>query len=128
MGRMPLGSIPRCRVCGTNLGEDNWRIARRREHRRICKDCERLKNRLAAWLDQGIVLTLDEYHEKRAKQAGRCAICKVVEGKRPLVPDHRHDSGQVRDLLCQRCNVAISYLEDTKFPLYQAYLEKWSKL
>jgi len=40
------------------------------------------------------------------KQKGRCAICgkEEKEFKRRLNVDHNHKTGQVRGLLCYRCN------------------------
>lgn len=57
-------------------------------------------------------ITQEEYDALVAAQDGRCAICKKLpdcgKGKR-LHVDHHHASGQVRALLCARCNVMIGY-------------------
>lgn len=51
-------------------------------------------------------ITLEEYDAMAAAQDERCAICN----KRPtmaqpsLAVDHDHRTGQVRGLLCARCN------------------------
>lgn len=48
------------------------------------------------------------------KQNGRCAICRVQFSKLPKKPhvDHSHVTGQVRGLLCGRCNQRLGMLGD----------------
>lgn len=52
------------------------------------------------------LLTEDQYVTLLALQGGRCAICRRPPkvGGRRLSVDHDHASGQVRGLLCFRCN------------------------
>lgn len=48
------------------------------------------------------------------KQKNKCIICGDrgnYKGKALLVVDHNHKTGQVRGLLCHRCNVFVGYLE-----------------
>jgi hypothetical protein len=58
-----------------------------------------------------------------AEQQGKCAIC----GKptKSLRVDHDHHTGQIRGLLCFKCNYGIGILGDTASSLRQAvqYLE-----
>ena len=62
----------------------------------------------------------EEYLGKLVKQGGRCKICLEVEtdtdkrtGKvKSLAVDHNHETGQVRDLLCRRCNTALGLLKE----------------
>lgn len=76
-------------------------------------------------------ITLAQYDELKAKQGGGCAICKATVGEakrgRALYVDHDHTSGEVRGLLCGRCNTAIGYLRD--HPAYAhallGYLMRW---
>lgn len=50
----------------------------------------------------------------RADQHGLCAICgRELAGHRECV-DHNHESGEVRGLLCHRCNVGLSFMENEK--------------
>lgn len=51
-------------------------------------------------------ITRDEYDAILAYQEGRCAICqRAPRAKDPgLAVDHHHRTGQVRGLLCARCN------------------------
>jgi hypothetical protein len=56
-------------------------------------------------------MTISQYDEMLASQNGRCAVCSVLPGDRPLVVDHNHESGKVRALLCDRCNTTVGFLE-----------------
>ena len=51
----------------------------------------------------------------KAAQDNRCKICLVAFGKpqstEGCVVDHDHDTGQVRALLCQTCNIILGYIE-----------------
>jgi|SRR6187551_2418154 len=87
-------------------------------------------------------ITIEQYNEMLAKQNGVCAICKQPEvllapngEPRNLCVDHDHSCctsqrtcGKcIRGLLCQRCNVALGYLENYGFHNFQGYLEQHSK-
>jgi len=56
-------------------------------------------------------LTKDEYEELVRKQKGVCAICEQPPRTR-LCVDHNHITGEVRGLLCHRCNSAIGHAQD----------------
>lgn len=61
-------------------------------------------------------LTIEELSFLYEKYQGCCAICRVSEedlGKR-LAIDHCHETGLVRGILCQRCNLGIGQLGDTQ--------------
>ena len=49
-------------------------------------------------------ITLAEYTELLEKQGGGCAICESRPKTRRLHVDHNHKTGEVRGLLCMRCN------------------------
>jgi len=58
-------------------------------------------------------LTPAEYDAMLAEQSGQCAICdKPPSTGKPLFVDHDHDTGEVRGLLCSRCNWALGQLGD----------------
>lgn len=68
-------------------------------------------------------LMLSEYGQVYALQRGLCAIChdrrapgkdqRALEDKTgALVVDHDHETGEVRGLLCSRCNTAIGMFRD----------------
>ena len=48
-----------------------------------------------------------EYAHRISEQGGGCAICGGKPKTRRLHVDHDHTTGQVRGLLCYRCNRAL---------------------
>lgn len=55
-----------------------------------------------------------DYEMLLAKQGGVCAICKSPPPeKSPLHVDHDHQTGDVRGLLCGKCNRMLIYCGDT---------------
>src|SRR5580658_1512140 len=60
-------------------------------------------------------LTLAAFDAMFAAQGGRCASCQTDEfvgpGKKPHV-DHDHYTGEVRGLVCVRCNVILGMAQD----------------
>jgi hypothetical protein len=79
-------------------------------------------------------LSPDKYAALHEAQGGLCAICRepetrVVRGAREpsrLAVDHHHQTGEVRGLLCWRCNTAIGNFRDNPAFLRAgiAYLER----
>ncbi len=57
-------------------------------------------------------LTLEDYDRMLAEQDGGCAICGDPPGTTALHVDHCHETGEVRGLLCFRCNSALGNLRD----------------
>ncbi len=45
-----------------------------------------------------------EYQRILTLQGGRCAICRQKPRSKNLAVDHDHETGEVRGLLCTRCN------------------------
>lgn len=73
------------------------------KHVSYCKPCQRSYNReRRVKLQFG--LTWDEYEMLMEVQDHRCAICSGQPRKNVLAIDHDHTTGEVRGLLCSRCN------------------------
>lgn len=68
----------------------------------------RLNNPEYNWKQHG--LTLAGFITLAVEQKAKCAICGVA-GK--LCVDHDHVTGQVRGLLCSKCNVALGLFGDS---------------
>ena len=65
-------------------------------------------------------LTLEALRALEEEQNNLCALCQKPEtirdrsgGIRPLSIDHDHISGEIRGLLCHRCNAALGLLNDS---------------
>ncbi len=61
----------------------------------------------------------DDYERLLVVQDGRCAVCGRIETARHnngqirrLAVDHDHESGEIRGLLCSRCNRRIGAVVD----------------
>lgn len=127
----------RCRDCGRDLplGEFSPTKAYADGRSAACKDCAAaycrtryaegaISQRLSAkreWhLHKKYGISELEYAKLLVAQDGVCAICerpetqKAKSGKvRQLCVDHDHETGEIRGLLCCRCNRAIGQLGDT---------------
>lgn len=76
-------------------------------------------------------MTLDKFQELFDAQNGKCAICGITPLDKHLSIDHDHESGAIRALLCNKCNLAlgcvnentlilenmINYINGNRFPL-----------
>jgi hypothetical protein len=82
-------------------------------------------------------LTVEEYQALAEAQDHRCAICNeeglalrelvsVADRKHVLAVDHCHEGGQVRGLLCTRCNSLLGMARDSEEILMAAvrYLQR----
>lgn len=54
-------------------------------------------------------LSPDEYFKILKKQNLLCAICNE---EKFLVVDHNHKNGEVRGLLCNKCNIGLGHFND----------------
>lgn len=65
-------------------------------------------------------ITPEDYERIFQAQSGRCALCKRAENEcatakqHRLFVDHNHANGNVRGLLCIRCNAMIGVIEKAR--------------
>jgi hypothetical protein len=81
-------------------------------------------------------ISISEYEALLAGQGGRCAICGSDHPKATLRGkpaswhvDHDHVTGNVRGLLCAKCNLGLGSFEDSPESLRAAalYIEAANK-
>lgn len=95
-----------CRDCKNSMARD------RREKFPLSKRESDLKRRYG--------MSLTEYDNLYEKQGGVCAICSNKETaihsntgrKKMMSVDHCHKTGEIRGLLCSKCNRGIGYFND----------------
>lgn len=116
------------RWCGTckerkPMAEFYWASkggARPANRLRQCKSCRHAKRptgeaRKAARRKHAYGLTSEEFSRLLLQQNNRCAVCRepLDENKaRAILVDHCHFDGQVRGLLCVRCNSGLGHFRD----------------
>lgn len=115
------GHSSSCRKC-----KKEWRA----NHRKSNPEKYRLQD-FEYDLKKNYKMTVDQYNEMYDKQMGNCACCgrPSTDFKRGLHLDHDHKTGQVRALLCTKCNPGLGYFEDSieKLEMAIAYLKKFKK-
>ena len=92
-----------------------------------CKPCRSLYVRLRKY---GI--TQEEFERKIKAQNNRCAMCGALEDKTSKLSDgwcidHDHNTGMVRGIICNICNVALGFIE-SRGDIGAEYLRKYSEV
>ena len=81
-------------------------------------------------LKRNFGITLEQYIQLKTNQNHKCAICNRKKfSKRDLSVDHDHSTGQIRGLICYKCNLMLGNAEEQIETLQNAivYLSKWNK-
>lgn len=96
-----------CRIC---------RNEKMKEYRKAQHPYDRKRRTRNSNLKRKFGITIDEYDEMLFGQGGKCKICQVsyTTLSQELNVDHNHSTGQIRGLLCSKCNTLVGYLEKNK--------------
>jgi len=126
----PDGLSSMCKPCNLTSNQKRSKSTegskKHREYmRQWRKDNPRPEKQLIYYRKYTYGITDNEYNQMVKAQDGLCAICKKLPAKMLFV-DHCHETGKVRGLLCNKCNVALGYLGDNIQGIKNAlaYLEK----
>jgi len=124
-----------CKVCQRQRNKDNYQKNREkykqwRKEYRESEHGKKVRRNDSYRREYGI--TLEDYNRMFSEQQGCCAICgkkEIHKNQRKikrLGVDHNHQTGEVRGLLCQRCNILVSYVENYSDLVQKAkdYLER----
>lgn len=101
-------------------------------HRIYSKTEQGIINSRRSHLKRTFGISLELYNEMLKNQNGVCAICKQfnTHGQHAvLAVDHCHDTGNIRGLLCYKCNTALGQFQDNINNLEKAisYLKQYGK-
>jgi len=128
-------------VARTKAGAARYREANREKlrlyHRAwYAKNRGRLNAKVAAWRRDNpgtkseehradrYCLSREQYLQMVKDQGGRCALCeRVPAGKGNMATlrvDHDHGTGDVRALLCHKCNAGLGMFSDDPVLLFRA--------
>ena len=89
----------------------------RKQNKEKCKEHYlkyREKGREGAWRRR-YGITREDYNLMLENQNYTCAICHTTDvgrGHTHFHVDHNHDTGEVRGLLCDKCNRGLGYFND----------------
>jgi hypothetical protein len=104
----PVSQCTKCKVA--------YNKAYREKHREKVLEIERKSK-----LKMAYGITPEQYEHMLKKQDGKCAICSTKKpgGRTKMFfIDHCHNNGNVRGLLCMRCNTGLGlFLDNPKFLL-----------
>jgi len=119
----------KCRNCGCEITRENCVFIRNINITVLgqCLDCYRQYCKIAGanfrkknvgyskrkHLKERYNMTEDQLNELRNKQNNTCAICKksFSDKIKPYV-DHNHVTNEIRELLCNKCNVLVAMCND----------------
>lgn len=141
---MPIGGRSvlfgdKCKDCGTILTEYNGVIKGPYLQSR-CKSCHKIRvdnsnsrtyeSRAAQYISWKFGISIEEYRKKLELQLGGCAICKQpCPVRKRLAVDHNHETNEIRDLLCHRCNMVLGLVNEDDLLLSYLidYIKKHNK-
>lgn len=113
------GRVPRCKACVAEYAKRRYDADR--DHVQAINKAWRDKTpdgMRTARLRHFFGISAADYDAKLATQSGVCAICGRPETKHnqsglmSLAVDHNHTTGQIRGLLCYRCNTTLGGLDE----------------
>jgi len=95
-----------CATCGELFDPTSY------QQKYCCKTCKRKVDKRRAKIRHGP--TIEAYDWMLKNQNNRCAICgkHQSEMKRQFAVDRDHDTGEIRGLLCTRCNLVLGQVKD----------------
>lgn len=103
------------RYCDEHQALDHWKLANPERAATLARTRARRYRHAKDFGDP------DAYENAVERFGEKCAICgRAPEEGFHLAIDHSHASGEIRGLLCNRCNTGLGYFEDDPIRLRAA--------
>ena len=83
-----------------------------KERMKTYRHTEQYKKVRRAQIKRKYGLTEQTWNELFTAQGNCCAICKATESSTRWHTDHCHNTGTVRGILCQHCNLMLGHAKD----------------
>jgi hypothetical protein len=142
--RAPTENIPEgmkgCSQCSSILPREDFYSSKTRggepKLHSWCKECvnRRYKENPLKWKRSHLMreygITVEQFNEMVSIQRGRCPLCtnKFDSSKKTTTAhvDHDHATGDVREVLCQKCNMVLGLVKENEDTLRRmiTYLQK----
>ena len=130
----------RCDICRAAIAAHQRDFQSKNREKVREKDVKRYlanprKQREAQWRRAGLKLDWEQFYEMLKSQNHTCRICgdsiagKLQDGALVACVDHNHANGQIRGLLCKKCNLMLGYARDSEMILNKGieYLKEFEK-
>jgi hypothetical protein len=122
--RVADGLTARCKQCTKEKAGNSYQNRKQEvlKQRKAQYDKRREKDKK---LRSTYGITLEQWESMFKAQGECCAICKSTSpnhGSGQFVVDHCHKFGQVRGILCGKCNVMLGQANDDQNTLFEAAL------
>lgn len=107
-----------CSSCNKELAVSEFPKYQKYKYRNECRlcynsHCNRLRRKRNLKLDFN--LSVEQYEDMVKAQKNKCAICGIHETELTykLAVDHDHSTGNLRQLLCAKCNLLLGHANDS---------------
>lgn len=129
-------SLKQCPKCDLFLSRDQFNRDKRSPDGlvRYCQSCDRIRRKPIYNPDQirshnlkrNYGITLTQFNALLDQQNGVCAICGGPPTRRGWHVDHDHQTGVIRGILCNGCNIGLGGMRDNPAVLRSAaaYIER----
>jgi hypothetical protein len=120
--------LKECTKCKKYLSKEKYNKRKKRKsgYELVCRECKSDVNRNYL-LKNTFNVTLEEYNRMLKLQNNVCGICEKSETTKnknnviySLSIDHCHTTGQIRGLLCRKCNSGLGMFKDSEILLLKA--------
>lgn len=127
---MDRDTLKYCPMCKEEkpLGEFNKNAPSPDGHAALCRECTRICNKRYSLTPKGMEtirkghlrrtykITSEDYQRILEGQGGKCKICGAEENPDTragfFVVDHNHTTGEIRGLLCTKCNALLGLAKE----------------